>query len=259
MEGAGAFRVVIPARYASTRLPGKPLRLLAGKPMIQWVWENAVRAGAEIVVATDDARIAHAVEAFGGSVMLTSDRHGSGTERLAEVAERLAWPADAIVVNLQGDEPFVGPELLARVAAGLEAYAEAGIATLATPIEAPSDVFDPNLVKVVRDARGFARYFSRAPIPWVRGAFAASGAPPDALPRDVPFLRHLGLYAYRAGTLLRLAKAEPCAVEQAEALEQLRALHLGIGIHVAVIEGAPGHGVDTEEDLQRVAAMLGGV
>jgi 3-deoxy-manno-octulosonate cytidylyltransferase (CMP-KDO synthetase) len=251
--------VVIPARHASSRLPGKPLRLIAGRPMIEHVWHNAARAGArEVLVATDDQRIVQAVENFGGRALMTSAEHASGTDRLAEVAARLAWPDDTIVVNLQGDEPAIPGELLRQTAAALHAHPEAGIATLATPIHTARDLFDENVVKVVLDEAGLACYFSRAPIPWVRGAFAGGAGAVPALPEGVPFLRHIGIYAYRAGTLRRVAAEPGRAVERAESLEQLRALALGIRIHVSVIERAPGHGVDTEEDLARVDSALAG-
>lgn len=249
------FCVVIPARYASTRLPGKPLRELAGRPMIEHVWANALRSGArEVLVATDDARIQAAVERFGGRALMTAPDHASGTDRLAEVASRQAWPDDTIVVNLQGDEPCIPGDLLRQTAAALHAHAAAGIATIATPIRHPRDLFDENVVKVVTGEDGMACYFSRAPIPWVRGAFA-TGAP-AALPEGIPFLRHLGIYAYRAGTLRRVAAEPSRAIERAESLEQLRALALGIRIHVSVIDHAPGFGVDTEDDIARVEQAL---
>ncbi|MGF1644797.1 MAG: 3-deoxy-manno-octulosonate cytidylyltransferase [Thiotrichales bacterium] len=250
------FRVVIPARFGSSRLPGKPLRLIAGRPMIQHVYERALESGAlEIVVATDDARIAKAVESFGGVAMLTSPRHESGTDRLAEVATRCGWNERDIVVNLQGDEPLIDPGLLSVAAESLAARVEAGIATLVTPIHEPADVFDPNIVKAVLDHRGMALYFSRAPIPWVRGEYHKS---PDQVqwPVAAPVYRHLGLYAYRVGVLRTITSTAPCALEGAEALEQLRALWLGIRIHATLIEHAPGHGVDTEEDLNRVERLL---
>ena len=251
-----ALAIVIPARYAATRLPGKPLRSLAGRPLVEWVYRNAIKASAdEVIVAVDDERIASVVQAFGGTALMTDRGHASGTDRLAEVAERRGWPDDTIVVNLQGDEPAIGAPLLQRVAEGLRATPEAGIATVATPIHESADLFDPNVVKVVVDGRGLALYFSRAPIPWHRGSFGAADRP-RSLPQGVDYLRHLGLYAYRVGTLRRVAASPPSALERAEALEQLRALHLGIHIHVSVIEEAPGHGVDTEEDLRRVEAQL---
>ncbi len=254
-----SFSVVIPARYASSRLPGKPLRELAGKPMIQHVVENAERAGArEVIVATDDDRVRDVVAGFGGVCMMTSVDHASGTDRLAEVAERCSWSTEHVVVNLQGDEPMVGPELVRQVATTLSAHRTAGISTLATPIQNAADVFDPNIVKVVLARSGLACYFSRAPIPYQRDTFSRGDATHVArLPEGTPFLRHLGLYAYRVETLLEVSRAPAAAIEQAESLEQLRALELGIGIVVDVIARAPGHGVDTEADLARVQRELG--
>ncbi len=254
------FRVVIPARYGSTRLPGKPLRLLAGRPLIAHVWDRAGEAGAlEVLVATDDPRIRAAVTDFGGRAVMTSPNHGSGTDRLAEVAAAEGWDRDEIVVNLQGDEPSMPGAMIRKVAQALAANPAAGIATLATPIHEAGDLFDPNVVKVVVRDDGLAGYFSRAPIPWQRDGFGrlgAAGGIPDRLPAGVSFLRHLGLYGYRVGVLRRLAATPPHPLEQAEKLEQLRALGHGIGIHVTVIEHAPGHGVDTEEDLARVEREL---
>lgn len=250
------FRVVVPARYASTRLPGKPLLSIAGRPMIVHVLERALESGAsEVVVATDDERIVEAVARVGGKAMLTSDQHVSGTDRLAEVAERSGWSDDQIVVNLQGDEPCVPGYLAQQLAEALAGHSEAGMATLATPIHEVREVFDPNVVKTVLDDAGLALHFSRAPLPWVRGLFEP-GKQPEQLPTDVRFLRHLGLYAYRVSTLRRVAHAPVSALERAESLEQLRALSMGIRIHVTVIAQAPGHGVDTPEDLARVEALL---
>lgn len=249
-----AFRVVVPARYASERLPGKPLALIAGKPLVVWCYERARAAGAEqVVVAVDDPRIAEVVRAAGGEAEMTSPDHPSGTDRLAEVAEQRGWNDDAIVVNLQGDEPLVPPELLSRLAGALDAHPSAGIATMAVRITEPAEVFAESAVKVVLDDRGFALYFSRAPIPWVRGSFG--GADPT-LPRDVPFLRHLGLYAYRVSTLRRLSSTPRSMLESAESLEQLRALSVGIPIHVTVLDHAPPPGVDTPADLERMRNVL---
>ena len=258
MSVAGApFRVVIPARFAASRLPGKPLRDVGGKPMVVRVWENGVTSGAEeVVVATDDDRIRRAVEEAGGCVLMTSPDHASGTDRLAEVATVLEWEDDAIVVNLQGDEPLVPGNHLAALARALSIHPHAGIATMATPIASAAEVFNPNVVKTVIDRDGFALYFSRAPIPFVRGAFSEEHAADAQLPKGVPFLRHLGLYAYRAATLRRLASEPRGSHERAESLEQLRALALGIRIHVTVVTDAPPHGVDTEEDLIRVRRVL---
>jgi 3-deoxy-manno-octulosonate cytidylyltransferase (CMP-KDO synthetase) len=245
----GGFNVVIPARFASTRLPGKPLADLAGRPMIEHVWRQAVASGAAaVVVATDDARIEAVARAFGAAVSLTRTDHRSGTDRIAEVAEQLAWADDAIVVNLQGDEPTMPPALLRQVAGELAAHPDAALATLGVPITCRDELFDPNVVKAVTDRDGWALYFSRAPIPWHRDSF------PDAvtLPPEVSFLRHLGLYAYRAGFLRQFVGWAPAPLEACESLEQLRALWHGARIRLAVACEAPGPGVDTPEDLERV-------
>lgn len=250
-----AFTVVIPARYASTRLPGKPLQDIAGKPMIQHVWEQARRSTAQrVVVATDDARIAEACQAFGAEVLLTRVDHNSGTDRLAEVAGQLGLPADAIVVNVQGDEPLIPPVIIDQVAANLAAHPEAGIATLAEPIRDVQALFNPNVVKVAADLDGLALTFTRAPLPWARDAFAAGR---DQLPADVPYRRHIGIYAYRAGFLHDFVAWGPCWLENTECLEQLRALWHGVRIHVADAQEAPPAGVDTPEDLERVRRLLG--
>ncbi len=255
------FRVVIPARYAASRLPGKPLRLLAGRPMIAHVWDRAMESGAsEVIVAADDERITQAIRELGGEAMMTQATHTSGTDRLAEVADRKGWPDHDIVVNLQGDEPCMPGELIRLVATALAERPAVGIATLATPIRRPADLFDCNVVKVVVNDEGIAAYFSRAPIPWVRDHFSSAAPPggslPEALPDGVRFLRHLGLYAYRVGTLRRISAAPVGAHEAAESLEQLRALALGIDLHVSIVDKPPGHGVDTEDDLARVEQEL---
>jgi 3-deoxy-manno-octulosonate cytidylyltransferase (CMP-KDO synthetase) len=250
------FGIVIPARYGSERLPGKPLRDVCGKPLVVRVLENAERAGARfVIVATDDSRIAEAVTAAGGDALLTSPDHVSGTDRLAEVAAKKALAPDTVLVNLQGDEPLLEPKLVGLVARALEQNPAAGVATLATPIRHAREVFDPNVVKVVLAASGLAHYFSRAPIPWQRQAFKGEW-PAAELPSGSSFLRHIGLYAYRVSTLHALSAAEPAPAERAEQLEQLRALWLGIPIHVSVVAEAPAHGVDTEQDLERVRALL---
>jgi 3-deoxy-manno-octulosonate cytidylyltransferase (CMP-KDO synthetase) len=252
-----SFRVVIPARYASSRLPGKPLLPIHGRPMIQHVWERALEAGAsEALVATDDERIARVVQGFGGQVVMTSPDHASGTDRIAEVVERAGWADSTLVVNLQGDEPQVPGALLRTLAASLAENAAAAMSTVATPIREPADIWNPNVVKVVLDAAGLALYFSRAPIPWLRGEFVA-GQVPAQLPSGPPMLRHLGLYAYRVGTLKQLARSAVAETERAESLEQLRALHIGLRIAVIVVAQAPAHGVDTPQDLARVEADLG--
>lgn len=250
------FHVVIPARFGSSRLPGKPLLDIAGKPMIEHVWLRAQESGArEIVVATDDPRIVDVVKGFGGRAVMTSSDHVSGTDRLAEVAESLGWAEQTLVVNLQGDEPLLPGVWLARIAQLLANEPRAGIATLATPVQSSADIANPNVVKVVTDREGFALYFSRASIPWVRDSYRL----PDVFPLTgkVPVLRHLGLYAYRVGALLQVAKSPVAAIEQAEALEQLRALYLGIRIRVEITSESLGHGVDTRSDLEAVAAILG--
>ncbi|MFA7387563.1 MAG: 3-deoxy-manno-octulosonate cytidylyltransferase [Thiohalobacteraceae bacterium] len=248
------FKVVIPARYASSRLPGKPLRLLAGRPMVEHVYRRACESGAdEVVIATDDVRIEGAAREFGANVVMTSPEHPLGTDRLAEVVEKQGWPDAAIIVNLQGDEPLMPPALVAQVATNLGDRAEAAIATLCTRITEATELFDPNVVKVVRDAADYALYFSRAPIPWARDAFAATR---ERLPADVPHWRHLGLYAYRAAFLRAYRDLSPAAIEAGEMLEQLRALFHGAKIHVAEAVALPGPGVDVEADAVRVAQLL---
>lgn len=250
-----AFTVVIPARYASTRLPGKPLQDIAGKPMVQHVWEQAKKSSAErVVVATDDARIVEACQAFGAEVILTRVDHNSGTDRLAEVATHLGLAADAIVVNVQGDEPLIPPVIIDQVAANLARNPQAAIATLAEPIDAVQALFNPNVVKVVADQNGLALTFSRAPLPWARDAFAQDK---DTLPSGIPYRRHIGIYAYRAGFLHDFVSWGPCWLEEGESLEQLRALWHGVRIHVADALEAPPTGVDTAEDLERVRRLLG--
>ncbi|WP_071872411.1 3-deoxy-manno-octulosonate cytidylyltransferase [Atopomonas hussainii] len=250
------FTVVIPARYASSRLPGKPLQEIAGLPMIQHVWQQAKKSAAvRVVVATDDARIQTACQAFGAEVVMTRAEHNSGTDRLAEVADQLGLPDDALVVNVQGDEPLIPPAIIDQVAANLAANPQAGIATLAEPISDVASLFNPNVVKVVSNAQGLALTFSRAPLPWARDAFVANR---DALPAGVPFRRHIGIYAYRAGFLRDFVRWGPCDYENTECLEQLRALWHGVAIHVADALEAPPAGVDTAEDLARVRQLLAG-
>lgn len=245
-----AFKIVIPARHASSRLPGKPLLDIAGKPMILRVLERAALAGAdEVWVATDHAGIAEVVEAAGGKVVLTSADHPSGTDRLAEVATRLGWADNTVVVNVQGDEPLIPPALIAEAAAALAGDLEAAIATACHPLSSAEEFFNPNVVKLVMGADGRALYFSRAPIPWARDAFAADRG---ALPAGLPAYRHIGLYAYRAGFLKRYSGLAPSPLEQWEALEQLRAMAYGYPIRVMVLDHAPPAGVDTAEDLERV-------
>jgi 3-deoxy-manno-octulosonate cytidylyltransferase (CMP-KDO synthetase) len=241
------FIVVIPARYASTRLPGKPLKEIAGKPMIEWVYRQALKSGAsEVVVATDDERIVAACRAFEARVEMTSTEHASGTDRIAELARRFEWDDEQIVVNVQGDEPLISPACVAQTARLLAWRPQAAIATLVTPLESENEFRDPNLVKVVTDKDGWALYFSRAPIPWPR-----DGGMPAVM-------RHVGLYAYRAGSLRAISDASPCALEEVERLEQLRALWLGLRIIVGKAAEPPAPAVDTEEDLARVRRFLEG-
>ncbi len=253
MSNLPDFVVAVPARYASQRLPGKPLRKIAGIPMIVRVCQRALAAGArEVVVATDDARIADALDGSGVDVVMTRVEHASGTDRLAELARLRAWQDDLIVVNLQGDEPQAPVSGIQAVAQALAA-SSAPMATLATPIQSIDELFDPNCVKLVRGGSGNALYFSRAPIPWARDAMAADR---HALPASVPCLRHIGIYAYRAGFLGRFASLPRTPLEIAESLEQLRALEHGHAIHVAMAPEFFPAGVDTEADLARVEREL---
>nr|WP_298169254.1 3-deoxy-manno-octulosonate cytidylyltransferase [uncultured Pseudomonas sp.] len=249
------FTVVIPARYASSRLPGKPLQDIAGKPMVQHVWEQACKSSAQrVVVATDDVRIVEVCRGFGAEVLLTRVEHNSGTDRLAEVAAALGLAPEAIVVNVQGDEPLIPPAIIDQVAANLAANPQAAIATLAEPIEDAATLFNPNVVKVVSDLHGLALTFSRAPLPWARDAFAVDR---EQLPANVPYRRHIGIYAYRAQFLHDFVAWGPCWLEDGECLEQLRALWHGVRIHVADALQAPPAGVDTQDDLDRVRRLLG--
>jgi len=252
-----AFKVVIPARYASTRLPGKPLLDIAGKPMIAHVCERAIQAQAEqVVVATDDNRIFDTVSALGIQAVMTDPDHQSGTERIAEVARKLAWQSGDIVVNLQGDEPLIPPEYIRDAAYALAAQQLAGIATLAARIDDAEEIFNPNAVKVVLDKNGYALYFSRAPIPWDRSSFPEHHAIDDG---KMPHLRHIGLYAYSVGFLQSYCEWPASSLESVESLEQLRILWHGEKILVKVVDKTPEAGVDTEEDLWRVALSLGQV
>ena len=248
------FHVAIPARHGSTRLPGKVLAPIRGKPMLQWVYERACASGArDVLIATDSDAIAAAASAFGATARMTSAAHASGTDRLAELAAIERWPEADIVVNVQGDEPLMPPALIRQVAALLESDPQAAIATLAAPIESLPEFLDPNAVKVVVDAKGRALYFSRAPIPWSR-----DGAP-AGLPSQRIFAgarRHIGIYAYRVGALRRLASVAPAALERIEKLEQLRALANGLVITVADAVEKPGPDVNTAEDLERVSELF---
>ncbi|WAR43236.1 3-deoxy-manno-octulosonate cytidylyltransferase [Methylomonas rapida] len=250
-----AFKVVIPARYASTRLPGKPLLDIAGKPMIAHVCERALEAEAEqVVVATDDQRIFDTVSALGLQVVMTDPQHQSGTERIAEVADKLGWSAADIVVNLQGDEPLIPPAYIRDAALALAGQNQAGIATLAAKIEEADEIFNPNAVKVVLDKNGYALYFSRASIPWDRANFPDHHTPDKA---KLPYLRHIGMYAYTVGFLRRYCGWEASPLESVESLEQLRILWHGEKVLVKIVDQTPEAGVDTEEDLWRVALRLG--
>jgi 3-deoxy-manno-octulosonate cytidylyltransferase (CMP-KDO synthetase) len=249
-----AFKVVIPARYASTRLPGKPLLDIAGQPMIAHVCARASEAGADdIIVATDDSRILEAVQQLGFNAVMTRADHQSGTERIAEVAQHFGWAEDTIIVNLQGDEPLIPPAYIRDVAAALADQQHAGIATLAAAILEPDEIFNPNAVKVVLDKNGYALYFSRAPIPWERGAFSHAGGIPSG---KLPYLRHIGMYAYTVGFLQRYCLWPASVLESVESLEQLRILWQGEAVRVQVVAKTPPAGVDTPEDLARVTAIL---
>ncbi len=243
MNAATPFRVVIPARYASTRLPGKPLRSIHGKPMIEWVYQAAQASGAvQTVVATDDPRIADAITAIGGDSCLTDSKHETGTDRIVEVCHSMAWDDDEIIVNLQGDEPLMPAVNIAQVSANLAASG-CDMATLHKTIDAEAAA-DPNLVKLVHEQQGRALYFSRARIPFQRDEDA------------VDYCGHIGIYAYRVGFLKTYAQLQPCMLERAEKLEQLRALFHGFSIHTEAARAAPGPGVDTESDLEQVTRIL---
>jgi 3-deoxy-manno-octulosonate cytidylyltransferase (CMP-KDO synthetase) len=249
-----SFHVAIPARHGSTRLPGKVLAPIHGRPMLQWVHERACAAGArDVLIATDDAAILAAAAAFGATARMTSFAHASGTDRLAELAVIEHWPDADIVVNVQADEPLIPPALIRQVAALLEADAAAAVATLATPVESLAELLDPNAVKVVTDAGGRALYFSRAPIPWHRDGAPAGWASQGTF---AGARRHVGIYAYRVGALRRLASLAPTVLEKAEKLEQLRALENGLVVRVADAAEKPGPDVNTAEDLERVARLL---
>ena len=244
--GGVAFHVVIPERFASTRLPGKPLLPIGGKPMVIRVAEQAAKSGAqETWIATDHEPILAAATEHGFQACLTRADHASGTDRIAEVVEQRGWPDDAIVVNVQGDEPLIPPPLIRAVAQHLHDHPDCAIATACHPIHDDAALRTPNIVKAVTDKNGNALYFSRAPIPWPRDAFARN----EGLPQQVPVLRHIGIYAYRASFLRAFGQLAPAAIEQAEALEQLRALWHGYRIGVTITADAPPAGVDTEEDL----------
>jgi 3-deoxy-manno-octulosonate cytidylyltransferase (CMP-KDO synthetase) len=246
------FHVIIPARFASTRLPGKPLLAIAGKPLIQWVWQCALASGADsVLIATDDERIRGAAATFGAECIMTSPDHASGTDRIAEAVRARGLSSDDIVVNLQGDEPAMPPDVVARVARVLREIPGADIATAVAPIESLREFLDPNCVKALSAADGRALYFSRAPVPWPRDSVAAN--------RPTAFLgtwRHIGIYAYRVRSLLQFAAWAPTRLEMTEKLEQLRALEHGMHIHLTALAETPSAGVDTAEDLERVRAAL---
>lgn len=249
-----SFVVVIPARYASTRFPGKPLAELSGKPMVAHVVDRALESGAdEVIVATDDKRIVDAVAAYKGTPAMTRAGHTTGTDRIAEVVAQRGWPDDTIVVNAQGDEPLMPPDMISAVASKLDECPDAAIATACHPISDIAEFMDPNAVKVVVDRRGYALYFSRAPIPWPRDAFAADRT---QLPADLPAYRHVGIYAYRCSFLRAYAELTPAALERFESLEQLRALANGYRIAVSIASEAPPPGIDTPGDLERARKQM---
>ena len=244
------FSVIIPARYASTRFPGKPLADVAGKPMVVRVAERARRSGAvEVIIATDHPRIAAAAMRHGFAAVMTSTRHASGTDRIAEVAAMRRYRGKDIVVNVQGDEPLIEPSLIRRVASGLSRHRGAAMATACHPIRDARELANPNVVKVVLDQDGYALYFSRAPVPWARDGFARGVF---RIPHGLPVYRHLGIYAYRAAFLRAFTRLKPAAIEHFEALEQLRALAHGHRIHCEITRAAPHPGVDTPADLRRI-------
>lgn len=247
------FTIIIPSRYASSRLVGKPLLDIAGKPMIQHVYERAQQSHASaVIIATDDDRIEQVASDFGADVCMTRADHVSGTDRLAEVAEQRAFSDEDIIINVQGDEPCLPASLINQVANDLQQHPDADIATLFSQITQEKHVFDPNAVKVIMDKSGYALYFSRAPIPWMRDHFDQQ----STLPPELPHYRHIGLYGYRANFLKHYAELDPCVLEQEESLEQLRALYNGKKIHLTEATVNPGHGVDTQQDLIEVRQLL---
>ena len=250
-----AFTVVIPARYASTRFPGKVLADISGKPMVVRVAERAAKSGASAVyIATDDERVAAAAKAHGFEAIETGAGHATGTDRIAEAAHKLGLGDTAIVVNVQGDEPLIDTALIASVAARLEKSGEAVVSTACHPIRRGEEIFSPNVVKVALDASGHALYFSRAPIPYARDAWSGNAGPADA-PRGLPCYRHIGIYGYRAGFLKKYSRLEHSPLEGFEALEQLRVLWHGYRIAVAISETEALQGVDTPEDLEKVRTL----
>ena len=247
-----SFKVVIPARYGSQRLPGKPLLKIANKEMILHVCEKASLAGAdEVVVATDNERILKCVKAAGFNAVMTLESHSSGTERITEAANKLAWSDEVVIVNCQGDEPLVPSELITKAATSLMQQDRAQVASLCVPMLDLDEILNPNAVKVVRDAQDYALYFSRAPIPWDRDSF-----PENTSSVQVSHLRHIGIYSYTVGFLRRYISWPPCSLEKIESLEQLRILNQGEKILVRSVDKSPEAGVDTQQDLDRVNALL---
>jgi len=248
-----SFKIVIPARYASTRLPGKPLLDIAGKPMIQHVYERALESKAtDIIIATDNDDIKRVAQDFGADICMTRTDHMSGTDRLAEVASQRNFSDDDIIINVQGDEPYLPASLINQVADDLQQHTDADMATLYSQIDQEKHVFDSNVVKVVMDGLGYALYFSRAPIPWMRDHFDQQ----STLPPDLPHYRHIGLYGYRASFLKHYTELSPCVLEEEESLEQLRALYHGKKIHLTEAKISAGHGIDTQEDLDEIRKLL---
>lgn len=246
------FHVVIPARYAASRLPGKPLRTLGDRPLIQWVWQCARASGAaSVVIATDDVRIVDSARGFGADCLMTSAQHASGTDRIAEVVRVRGFAADDVVVNLQGDEPMMPAAVVNEVAEALTARPQIDIATAVAPIQSLAEFLDPSCVKALRARSGQALYFSRAPVPWPRDG-VAGGRPT----RFAGAWRHIGIYAYRVRSLLQFASWPPTPLEETESLEQLRALEHGMRIHLVTLSEPPPPGVDTPDDLERVRALL---
>ncbi|MFK5983952.1 MAG: 3-deoxy-manno-octulosonate cytidylyltransferase [Pseudomonadota bacterium] len=252
-----SYNIIIPARYASSRLPAKPLIKIAGKTMLQHTYERACLSQAEeVIIATDDKRILESTKQYTENVILTSNNHQSGTDRLAEVVDKLSWHDNTIVVNVQGDEPLILAEHIQQVADMLNNQQDAGISTLCYRIQSIDDLFNPNIVKVVCDINGYALYFSRAPIPWNRDEFGELKTKPTELPENTAYFRHIGMYAYRAKTLRKYQSLKSIEIEQTESLEQLRAMYYGIKIVVGETQKQPGHGVDVEADLKRVERLL---
>lgn len=254
MSEAPRFKVVVPARLGSTRLPRKVLREIAGKPVVQHVWEAAQRSGAdEVIIATDSDEVLKVCRDFGADARITAASHNSGTDRANQIAREAGWAPDTIVVNLQGDEPLMPPELVRQAAGLLAEDPQADIASLCHGVHSLDEWLNPNVVKLVMDRRGYALYFSRAPIPWRRdGATREAPRLPDGLA-----YRHIGLYAYRVAALAEFSSLAPAPLEDCEALEQLRALTHGLRIRMGVVDNPPPRGIDTEDDLQAVISLLG--